>query len=96
VEFLVTYDIATADKAGQRRLNAVAKACEGFGVRVQYSVFECRLSEAAHQLLVNQLLDLIDPAVDQVSIYQFPGRLASARETLGCPPRTTASGLWLV
>ena len=41
---LVTYDVATADRAGQRRLQKVAKTCQNFGQRVQNSVFECSVS----------------------------------------------------
>ena len=37
---LVTYDIADP-----RRLRRVAKVSEGFGRRVQKSVFECELDE---------------------------------------------------
>jgi len=38
---LVTYDVRTDTKAGQKRLRDVAKVCENYGQRVQYSVFEC-------------------------------------------------------
>jgi CRISPR-associated protein Cas2 len=34
---LVTYDVSTVEKAGQRRLRRVARACEDYGVRVQKS-----------------------------------------------------------
>ena len=37
---LVAYDITNA-----KRLRRVADVCENFGVRVQYSLFECRLEE---------------------------------------------------
>ena len=42
---LVTYDVDTTDKSGQRRLRRVAKACLDYGQRVQNSVFECELTE---------------------------------------------------
>ncbi|MBM3855222.1 MAG: CRISPR-associated endonuclease Cas2, partial [Verrucomicrobia bacterium] len=35
---LIAYDVTDA-----KRLHKVAKVCEDWGVRVQYSVFECRL-----------------------------------------------------
>ncbi|TWT84898.1 CRISPR-associated endonuclease Cas2 [Planctomycetes bacterium CA13] len=31
---LVTYDVATSDRVGQRRLQKVAKTCQNFGQRV--------------------------------------------------------------
>ena len=42
---LVTYDVDTTHKDGQRRLHKVAKACLDYGQRVQNSVFECELTE---------------------------------------------------
>ena len=38
---LVTYDVSTETKEGRRRLRRVAKLCENYGQRVQFSVFEC-------------------------------------------------------
>lgn len=37
---LVTYDVATNDAGGARRLRRVAKLCMKYGQRVQCSVFE--------------------------------------------------------
>jgi CRISPR-associated protein Cas2 len=96
MELLVTYDITTTTIDGPKRLAKVAKVCEGFGIRMQYSVFECRLSASARQRLVHELLDVLNPQLDQVNLYNFPGSLAATRETLGRPPQTTASGLWLI
>jgi len=31
---LVTYDVATVEKAGRKRLRRVARACEDYGTRV--------------------------------------------------------------
>ena len=38
---LVTYDVRTETREGQKRLRNVAKICENYGQRVQKSVFEC-------------------------------------------------------
>lgn len=40
---LITYDISLSDPEGQTRLRRIAKHCLDYGVRVQYSVFECDL-----------------------------------------------------
>ena len=96
MDILVTYDISTATKSGQRRLQRVAKICEGYGVRIQYSVFECRLSSASHQRLINDLTDAIDPAVDSVHLYRFPGPLHLARQTIGLRPAITVADPWIV
>jgi len=38
---LITYDVRTDSREGQKRLRNVAKVCENYGQRVQKSVFEC-------------------------------------------------------
>ncbi len=38
---LITYDISFDDPNGQARLRSIAKHCLDYGVRAQYSVFEC-------------------------------------------------------
>ena len=53
---LVTYDVSTTLKAGQRRLRRVARACEDFGTRVQKSVFECQVGQKEWVELRGRLL----------------------------------------
>lgn len=72
---LVAYDI-TNDK----RLRRVAQLCEDYGVRVQYSVFECHLDEDEFNHFWLGLLGLIDEAEDRLVAYKIDAR--SARETL--------------
>jgi CRISPR-associated protein Cas2 len=76
MEVLVAYDVSTETRAGQRRLRRVAKACEGYGQRVQKSVFECVLTEVQLERLVQRLVTEIDPAEDSLRIY----RLVEPRE----------------
>jgi len=66
---LVTYDVSTMDKAGQKRLRRVAKACKDFGQRVQFSVFECLVDPAQWTVLRQRLLDEIDPEQDSLRFY---------------------------
>ena len=66
---LVTYDVATADRAGERRLQKVAKTCQNFGQRVQNSVFECDISMEQFVRLKGELIDLIDPTTDSLRFY---------------------------
>lgn len=66
---LITYDVATGDKQGQRRLRQVAKACEDWGQRVQNSVFECKLDPAQYTLLKARLSSLIDSDTDSLRFY---------------------------
>lgn len=68
---LVTYDVDTKDKAGQKRLRRVAKACLDYGQRVQNSVFECELTEAQLCVLKNQIRNIIDNTLDSIRIYHL-------------------------
>ena len=68
---LVTYDVDTTGKEGQRRLRRVAKACQNYGQRVQNSVFECELTDAQLCLLKSQIKEIIDADVDSIRIYHL-------------------------
>ena len=83
MDLLVAYDVNTTTRKGERRLATVARICEGYGIRVQYSVFECRLSTTAYARLVADLVDAIEPQQDCVHLYRFDGPLAKARTSLG-------------
>jgi CRISPR-associated protein Cas2 len=72
---LVAYDIAEP-----KRLSRVAKVCEDYGVRVQYSVFECRLEEPDFEDFWLKLLCEIDDEEDRLVAYKIDAR--SAKETL--------------
>lgn len=66
---LVSYDVSTRDAGGDRRLRRVAKACQDFGQRAQYSVFEIEVDPAQWAALKQRLLDLIDPTQDSLRFY---------------------------
>lgn len=71
MEVLVAYDVATDSLAGRRRLRQVAKACEGFGQRVQKSVFECIVTDGELAMLQARLARVIDPSSDSLRIYRL-------------------------
>jgi CRISPR-associated protein Cas2 len=87
LDVLVAYDVATDTSEGRRRLRRVARACCAHGVRVQKSVFECRLSRAELVVLEARLTDLIKPDQDSVRIYRFREGTRPAVVTLGLAPR---------
>jgi CRISPR-associated protein Cas2 len=66
---LVTYDVNTEDNEGRRRLHRVAKACQGFGQRVQDSVFECLIDPAQLAELKGRLLKIMDTDKDSLRFY---------------------------
>ena len=66
---LVTYDVSTINKAGQRRLSRIAKTCLDYGQRVQNSVFECIVNPAQWTALRSELLRLYKPKEDSLRFY---------------------------
>lgn len=76
MDILVAYDVNTESREGRRRLRKVATACKDYGQRVQYSVFECNVSEAQLEALRDRLLKILDQDEDNLRIY----RLRAPRE----------------
>lgn len=66
---IVSYDVANDEGKGRRRLRRVAKACEDYGQRVQYSVFECIVDPAQWTVLKNRLISEIDLEKDSLRFY---------------------------
>ncbi len=66
---LITYDVNTSTKAGERRLRRVAKECVNYGQRVQNSVFECLITEAQFVRLRASLEDIINDTTDSIRFY---------------------------
>lgn len=95
MDIVVTYDIADTEGPGAKRLRAIAKVCEAFGTRAQFSVFECRVTPAMLAKLLGQLQDAIDPAVDCVNIYRLPGRIADSRTMLGTQKHHDLDAPWV-
>lgn len=66
---LVSYDVATSDLTGSKRLRKVAKICTNHGQRVQYSVFECIVDPAQWVVMRQQLVKVIDETKDSLRFY---------------------------
>lgn len=97
MDFLVTYDIDQTERLlGARRLRKLAKICERYGERVQFSVFECRLSPAKLVRMVGEIEDVIDHVTDSVIIYEFPGRIDDARQRFGREPMHELGKPWVL
>lgn len=75
---LVAYDIVKP-----RRLARVARVCEDFGVRVQYSIFECHLEETEFQEFWSRILQEIDEEEDRVVAYKIDAKSARCTVTAG-------------
>jgi CRISPR-associated protein Cas2 len=89
---LITYDVRTDTPAGRKRLRQVAKACEDYGQRVQYSVFECDVSPALWTALRARLVGLIEPAHDSLRFYMLGSNWRSKVEHVGAKPAIDFDG----
>ena len=81
--YLVSYDISSP-----RRLRKVAKTCEAFGSRIQYSVFECPLEPKRLQQLRAALDAIIHHEEDQIlfiSLGPAAGDASLSIEAMGVP-----------
>jgi CRISPR-associated protein Cas2 len=87
MEVLVTYDVATDTAEGRTRLRRVAKVCEGYGQRVQKSVFECIVSAAQLELLKHHLLKEADLQYDSLRFYRLREPRERYVEVFGVQPR---------
>lgn len=83
MDILVTYDIADTNKSGASRLRQIAQICEKYGNRIQYSVFECRLSPTRLARMTGEIKEVINDQVDSVIIYRFARNIEDAKVQLG-------------
>ena len=96
MDILVSYDIADTEGAGAARLRRLAGICEKYGQRVQYSVFECRLSSTRMARMVAEIEDVIDRRRDSVIIYRFAGRIQDCTTRLGRTSRHELGKPWIL
>ena len=96
MDVLVSYDIADTQGAGARRLRQVAQVCEKYGERMQFSVFECRLSPSRFERMLGEVKDVIDPELDSVIVYRFRGEIEDARMRLGRTRSRELGEPWMI
>ena len=89
---LVTYDVATEDAAGRRRLRRIARVCKDYGQRVQKSVFECQVDATTYAKLEERLLKEVSLAEDNLRIYNLSSPIESNVKEFGKFRRTDFSG----
>ena len=68
---LITYDISLEDSNGKARLRRVSKHCLDYGVRVQYSVFECDVTPDQWVILKAKLLETYQAETDSLRFYHL-------------------------
>ena len=93
---LITYDVRTETPEGRRRLRRVARACEDYGQRVQYSVFECELDPPLWTKLRARLIGEIDPTSDSLRFYMLGRHWRHRVEHIGAKPAIEMDGPLIV
>ena len=93
---LVSYDVATSDDGGQRRLRRVAKVCKDYGQRVQKSVFECIVDPAQWAVLKDKLESEINREKDSLRYYFLGSNWKNRVEHVGAKEPIDQEGPLLI
>lgn len=93
---LVTYDVNTLEEGGKKRLRKVAAACEDWGQRVQYSVFEIEVDPAQWTKLKARLEGIILPAHDSLRYYYLGANWERRIEHVGAKHTSDLNGPLIV
>lgn len=89
---LVSYDVSTETLEGKRRLRHIAKICEDYGQRVQYSVFECLVDPSQWAQLKRKLERTINPKTDSLRFYKLGSNWKNRVEHIGAKPSYDPEG----
>ena len=76
--YLVTYDVAK-----DRKRKKMSDFLLEYGVRVQYSVFECDLTEKDVKAIMEKAEELIDLATDSLLMYPLCKNCVGKRIRIG-------------
>jgi len=85
--YIIVYDIP-CDKHRQK----ISELLEGYGKRVQYSVFECLLNQRQYAELKKRLHKQINSSEDSIRFYPLSKHTFNQIETWGEPPITEIPG----
>ena len=89
--YVIVYDI-TCDK----RRKKVSDLLEGYGQRVQYSVFECILNQTKYSELQKRLRKQVKSSEDSIRFYPLSKHTFNQIETWGEPPVTELPGSTII
>lgn len=78
MKYLISYDIAS-----DRKRKKAAKILEDYGLRIQYSVFECELKKNALKKLLKAIDKFVDIKTDSLIIFPLCENCYNKKEFLG-------------
>lgn len=79
--YIICYDVPD-----DLRRAKLARVLDGFGMRVQFSVFELALSQKLFDIVTQRIREVIDPAEDKVTVYRICAACLKKRMFLGRRP----------
>ncbi len=77
-------------------MHKVARACEDYGQRVQFSVFECIVDPAQWAVLKQRLIDEIDQERDSLRFYYLGANWRRRVEHIGAKKTLDQEGPLIV
>ena len=80
---IVSYDVKTISVGGTRRLRRIARICQNYGQRVQFSVFEINLDHTKWISVKQRLLDEININEDSLRFYYIKNNTKNNIEHFG-------------
>jgi len=83
LDVLIVYDINTKTSKGRRRWRSICQMCKDHGQRVQYSVFECRVTQAQLEEIESKAVAKIDEETDSLRFYVLRGGRDTALRAYG-------------
>jgi CRISPR-associated protein Cas2 len=89
--YVITYDIPC-----NKRRKKIADLLEGYGQRVQLSVFECLLNKRKYKELKQRLHKRVKLEEDSVRFYPLSGHTLSQVEILGGVPLSQPPGSTII
>jgi CRISPR-associated protein Cas2 len=92
---LVSYDVAE-DENGKRRLRKIARLCENYGQRVQYSVFECLVDPNQWVHFRKGLEEKINPKYDSLRFYYLGANWKKSVEHVGAKKSWDPEGVMMI
>lgn len=66
MKYLITYDIEN-----NKKRKKLSDELEAYGIRVNYSVFECEISKTKLKILLEKIEKLVDKKYDSVRFYSI-------------------------
>ena len=88
---LVVYDVAD-----NKRRNKLAKYLEGYGNRIQLSVFECHLSLKQMRQLYKKVASQVSAEEDNVRFYWLSPEAMSKVMTIGSIPPESPPSFYVI